>query len=370
MGNVVRLLRSFNAEKDDASKGAGPSGSHCVVLSLARGPTLNFILKTGGAVGLVVSQSISRQLIDAIAFLHGHAVIHRDVQPCNIIVSGAHIEDDLWWSDNMDLEGKLSKMSEQCHITLVDFGFARALSSDDIQTDAGLKKSLDKTEKENAPEHAEDIETTKKYHASCITQALTDPSLVVETRGRGRSRNRVLDDSISHNQVRDLSALGTCNYAASEILSGIRDLINISNSAHKQRPTKSLAKCVSSYGMDADAFSVGATIRHMVTGVSPGENVEEFISRKNRPIKKLVRSVSRRMSMSKKHPDKRVKKYCTGEDLPEQVNNLVQSLTHYDSFKRATVRSVTKHPWINLSASSGKEKEHGGKVVFLNCGKE
>ena len=71
--NVLRLLRSFKADGDGARKRASSSGVHCLVLSLARGPTLNFILKTGGAVGLVVSQSISRQLIDAVAFLHGHA---------------------------------------------------------------------------------------------------------------------------------------------------------------------------------------------------------------------------------------------------------------------------------------------------------
>ena len=58
---------------------------------------------------------------------------------------------------------------------------------------------------ESAPEYTEDDETKKKYNASCITQALTDPSLVLETRGRGRSRNRELDDSLSHNRVRDLS---------------------------------------------------------------------------------------------------------------------------------------------------------------------
>lgn len=120
--------------------------------------------------------------------------------------------------------------------------------------------------------------------------------------------------------------------------------------------------------MDADAFSVGATIRHMVTGVPPGEDVEEFMARKNRPVKKLVRSVSRRIG--KKHHVKRSKKYRTGLDLPEEINDLVQSLTHYDSFKRATVRSVTKHPWIKVSAASGKELEHGGEVLFLKCGTE
>jgi hypothetical protein len=58
---------------------------------------------------------------------------------------------------------------------------------------------------ESAQEYTEDVETKKKYNASRITQALTDPSLVVEARGRGRSRSRELDDSISHKRVRDLS---------------------------------------------------------------------------------------------------------------------------------------------------------------------
>jgi hypothetical protein len=106
----------------------------------------------------------------------------------------------------------------------------------------------------------------------------------------------------------------------------------------------------------------------MVTGISPGEDAEEFIASKNRLTKRLFRTISRRIN--KKHLDKRIKKYCTGKDLPEQVNDLVQSLTHYDSFKRATVRSITNHPWIGLSTNSGKEKEHGRKILFLECGKE
>lgn len=48
--------------------------------------------------------------------------------------------DDLWWSDRLDVNGKVLKMANQCHITLVDFGFARALHPNDIASDIGRKK--------------------------------------------------------------------------------------------------------------------------------------------------------------------------------------------------------------------------------------
>ena len=62
-----------------------------------------------------------------------------------------------------------------------------------------------------------------------------------------------------------VGALGTRNYAAPEITSSIRNLVVSLNDSYK-RPQKTLGACVSNYGMDADAFSVGATIRYMVTG--------------------------------------------------------------------------------------------------------
>jgi hypothetical protein len=48
--------------------------------------------------------------------------------------------DDLWWSDNLDVDGKVLKMAKQCHITLVDFGFARALHPNDIASGIGRNK--------------------------------------------------------------------------------------------------------------------------------------------------------------------------------------------------------------------------------------
>ena len=66
--NLIRLLHESKTKG-----GGGGLGIHYLVLSLARGPTLNYILTKFGALGLIIAQSISQQLICAVAFLHGHA---------------------------------------------------------------------------------------------------------------------------------------------------------------------------------------------------------------------------------------------------------------------------------------------------------
>ena len=51
--NLVRLVRDFEPA----------DGAHCIALSLARGPTLHHIISKHGALGLVIAQVISRQLV-------------------------------------------------------------------------------------------------------------------------------------------------------------------------------------------------------------------------------------------------------------------------------------------------------------------
>ena len=134
--------------------------------------------------------------------------------------------------------------------------------------------------------------------------------------------------------------MGTRSYAAPEILSGIRNLADSMNtsirrqsmgySAPLQRPKKALGVCVSSYGMVADAFSVGASIRHMVTGVPPSINVEDFIARKNHPFMKLARILTKRF---RRNDRKRVQKYRTCSGQPGDIKDLIHCLAYHDSNK-------------------------------------
>ncbi len=88
-----------------------------------------------------------------------------------------------------------------------------------------------------------------------------------KNQSRGRSRALIpchLDDSCSRQVLRDLSPLGTRIYAAPEILSGIKDAPpeNLDNSCRRRLTRrKSSTKCTNNYGMIADAYSVGNTIR-------------------------------------------------------------------------------------------------------------
>jgi serine/threonine protein kinase len=219
--NIVRLLQSYNNDNDDdgvvdgGSKNGG--GSCCIVLSLAHGPTLNHIIHNYGALGFVIAQCISRQLISAVAFLHGHAVIHRDIQPCNIIVSGGVVHDDLWWSDELDVDGKLLRLARQCHITLIDFGFARALGRNDILDDAGLKKVMDESYEtfllttSGSPHNSTNQKVAVKDEllGPClIDQVLEDTLLsgLKKSRNSGGKKTSVFhDDSVSRKQIIDLS---------------------------------------------------------------------------------------------------------------------------------------------------------------------
>jgi serine/threonine protein kinase len=126
--------------------------------------------------------------------------------------------------------------------------------------------------------------------------------------------------------------------------------------------------------MVADAFSVGATIRHMVTGVPPNMDVEDFIARRNHPLMKLSRSLGRRCALllpsNGRKRRRRTKRYRSSADLPHDVRNLIHGLTHYDPRRRATVRSATRHPWLETSAGAddaSPELEHGGPISYLKC---
>eukprot|EP00574_Skeletonema_japonicum_P004478 CAMPEP_0201718182 /NCGR_PEP_ID=MMETSP0593-20130828/3747_1 /ASSEMBLY_ACC=CAM_ASM_000672 /TAXON_ID=267983 /ORGANISM="Skeletonema japonicum, Strain CCMP2506" /LENGTH=429 /DNA_ID=CAMNT_0048208415 /DNA_START=32 /DNA_END=1321 /DNA_ORIENTATION=+ len=302
--NIMRLLQDFSSDEGK---------DHFIVLSLARGPTLQYVLNKEGGFGLKIAQCISKQLISAISFLHGHAVIHRDISPANLIVSGAMLQDSNWWSDEFDADEKVLALTRKCKITLIDFGFAIALTPEDIQEGATPKAD--------------------------------------ENQSRGRSRNlipRHLDDSCTRQVLRDLSPLGTRIYAAPEILSGIKDAPppNLDSSCRRRLVRrKSSTKCTNNYGMIADAYSVGSTISHMITGIPPNQDPDEFFAARNNPVKKFASKMKKRMSGGKAKTS-RTKIYRQRADLPFDINEVITQLTHYDASRRCTVRNAMNMPWI------------------------
>ncbi len=74
---IVKLLEKIEVEEAKNSKEASP---YCMALEYCRGPTLEQMLSFGGGLGLPMAREISAQLIDAISYLHGRGVIHRDIK--------------------------------------------------------------------------------------------------------------------------------------------------------------------------------------------------------------------------------------------------------------------------------------------------
>lgn len=221
----------------------------------------------------------------------------------------------------------------------------------------------------------EDIKESIKDE-NTAPNGLTDKETETETHSRGRSRVRGnIDGSCSRHKVRDLSALGTRNYAAPEILSGLRKVVDsISASLHRRKTKRnSSSECIADYGMVAEAYSVGMTISHMVTGIPPNADEDEFIASKNHPLKKLVRKINGRFRDKKMTREKR---YRLISDLPIEVIEVIRSLTCFDERRRCTVRHARSLPWIegNDVLGAGKRStevhsfmETGGPINHLSC---
>ena len=284
----------------------------------------------------------------------------------NSVVTGATRADEACWSD--DIEGCDAAKSNRWNIKLIDFGFARALGPEDIID----RKSL---EKKKEPRN-------EFFGRSSVDSQLDDRSIHKSSFGLDLSssgkQQEDLSNSLSRYKVRGLSAVGNRNFAAPEIKKGIRASRRFSKKkvedAEQPAAQEPLSDYVSDYGMIVDAFSTGATIRYMVTGVPPHTSVDEFVQEKNSAINVLGRKIKK--AVNKKYATKRKKRYRSNQDLPSQVVRLILGLTHWNEKKRTTIRSARDYEWVASSYSMKNAKDDdvsritGGKLDFLKCATE
>lgn len=192
------------------------------------------------------------------------------------------------------------------HVTLVDFGFARALRPEDFH---------------------ENVRKSQKPYADVnIDQAIV---------GR-KARKTKLDLDVSRSNKLNMSAVGNRYYAAPEVKDKVKQASKTGTSI-----TSTLSEYVSDYGMLADAFSLGATARYMLTGVRPEDNVEEVIARNNNPIVKLFQKLC---CMSNSG---RAKHYRSGFELPTSELQVLKGLTQSSLEKRMSVRDVRMLPYVD-----------------------
>ena len=120
-----------------------------------------------------------------------------------------------------------------------------------------------------------------------------------------------------------MSALGSRAFAAPEITSNVQE---------KSTRSTALTSHVSEYSLIADAYSIGATIKVLLTGVPADKNEMEFISSQDN-----ILSLISQMCCGKKGDKNRRKKYKFIDETPKPARELVVKLMKPNYAERLTV---------------------------------
>lgn len=440
--NVIRLIRSFPIYQDRCQ---------LVAMQMARGPNLQYLVTKRGALGLPLARLIARHLIAAVSYLHGRAVIHRDIKPTNCILENTElatqdiydwIGDDMIWSDSAAAEKVVA--SGKFKLMVVDFGFARALDNEEVThqprhmrnsiVNEQSRMSVDQVANLVAAEYGDDekIEEAARQlrRASVIDGVLpqdVEELISIDDEGKSedgesksvdgggeptpapvgkrrqsavslavpfaaqetikedeehsptrpaakqKSRRQRQRQSTTRAKVRSMSALGTKAYAAPEIKHQLRNKTR----DDIDRSLEALTECVADYGMIVDAYSVGWTLRVVLTGIPPNVTISQYM-RKVKSAQEQVGDSGCLCFKSKPPPPRELKVRDTSE-IPKDATLLITMLTKTKPEERMTVREAQNHPYIR-GGKTGEDifslpagdipSKCGDPVVPLKCAKD
>jgi len=203
--------------------------------------------------------------------------------------------------------------------------------------------------------------------------------------GRGGKR-----ESIAKHKVRSMSALGTKAYAAPEIKHQLRN----KTAEDVEKTNAALTECVADYGMIVDAYSVGWTLRVILTGVPPNQTISKYMRKYHgqEPSADFDDEVlcccpsffglfpksngddKIETNEKKEKPNFRVR---DTNEMPKEATLFISSLTKKDPEERMSIRQAQLHPWIRGDEGSGEPpydvqqgdypSHHGDPVVPLKC---
>ena len=367
--------------------------------------------------------------------------------------------DNSIWSDGEDAEEMIKR--GKWKVMLVDFGFARALEASEVYLEGDDSSKNDNDKIKEAPvgtkkkkRHLRNSITLESQYpnpvpsrdssssslpgdddelgdialielaANSLRENTEDPTVKGPSKRRtsnisnleGISETRVATPttvpatleknggipdknrrvSVTQQKVRSMSALGTKAYAAPEIKHQLRN----KTAADLEKTNAALTECVADYGMIVDAYSVGWTLRVILTGVPPNQTISKYMRKYHgqEPSVEIFDEVvcccpflfsggggggsddadnDDKSTKSKEKPSFRVR---DTDEMPQEATLFISSLTKKDPEERMSIRQAQLHPWIRGEENDGEPpyvvpqgdypSHHGDPVVPLKCAGE